>query len=411
MPRAASTISGPSGEGIASPDPSQRSEADLTRSSSVTHPLDSVASVEVELRGASQRRRNPPTPKSKASQRLPPDPSMRVTKKVADMKASDVRTYFHVLRNEGKKISRCKICGAEYDTTKGSASRNNHLKSHEKEMSIKSLSTTMRPKAIPYASRPLPNSDQRKMLLGWLIQSNQPFMEIESPSFIRMVEEFSGHSCKLPGRTTIQRDLHRLYEEAMPRVMERILGRGSKICIQHDAWTSEVQNVTYLGLLANYTECPNGDFSQNSMWELKTVLISLDQLDTGLSHTAEAVSESILDILKRHGLTHRLQAMTTDNGSGNPQAFTKLEALLKGEGVMLEDGAHVRCGAHVVNLVAHDFLKALGAIGMPHGRDLDPLDDEPAPRTPKKKTQGVTGGRISVSPTNTNELRDRRASP
>ena len=269
-------------------------------------------------------------------------------------------------RTVGKQTHKqCMICDKFINVTNGSAGLRKHIKTHECEMMTSASTTgasTDGANVIPYAERPLPDKHHRSALLTWIILSNQPFQEVESASFRDMMSIWNS-AMRIPSRRTLKRDLDVLYEQALPRVVGRIRRKGGRIALQHDGWTSTNQTLSYYALLCSYIESSAGSFTVASKWSLKQVLLSMDELSSGTSHSGDAIATDIFAKINQLGLEDRVQALVTDSGGANPQAFSKLQAMLKEEGRILEDGAHLRCAAHVMNLVAKEFLVSLGATG------------------------------------------------
>ena len=283
-----------------------------------------------------------------------------------DMDKNVVNMFF-LYRNKGlDRRYRCRICGSEGQCGRGTSGLKKHLARHTRPAGqsggIAQFATSYSASRnkTPYGKRPLPSREQRYAIIKYVIKSNSALATTDQEAFRELIDKFND-TVRLPSRRTITRDINLIFERVRPQVVERIRKRGGKIALQHDGWTSECQLINYLGLMASYMEVRDAKGAPSSNWKMHTVLLSLDETQFSIEHTADAIADDIFRILRDDNLTDRVVALVTDSGSGNPQVFEHLKELLQNEGVALPEGSHVRCAAHVINLVAEDFLKALDA--------------------------------------------------
>ncbi|CAA7023974.1 unnamed protein product [Microthlaspi erraticum] len=119
--------------------------------------------------------------------------------------------------------------------------------------------------------------------------------------------------------------------------------RGS-VCLTTDTWTS-IQNINYMCLTAHYVD---------ESWNLKKKIINFCQI---FSHKGELIGKMVERCLLSWGITN-VFTITVDNASANDVGIRFLKRRLRTWGISLLDGEHLhmRCGAHILNLVVRDGL-------------------------------------------------------
>ena len=119
------------------------------------------------------------------------------------------------------------------------------------------------------------------------------------------------------------------------------------VCLTTDCWTS-VQNLNYLCLTAHFIDRD---------WKLQKRIINFCLIK---NHKGETIGRKIERCLLGWGIS-RVFTVTVDNASSNDLAICYLKSRmedwnshpLKGEHL------HVRCCAHILNLVVNDGLKEM----------------------------------------------------
>ena len=78
-------------------------------------------------------------------------------------------------------------------------------------------------------------------------------------------------------------------------------------------------------------------------------------------HNGENFARIVYDTLNRNNLCEKLHCVTADNASNNNTMMESLSTILQAEANVIWDHNthHVRCLAHIINLVVGDFLKGM----------------------------------------------------
>ncbi|KAL5787808.1 hypothetical protein ACOSP7_004757 [Xanthoceras sorbifolium] len=191
------------------------------------------------------------------------------------------------------------------------------------------------------------NKDEtRKALAKMLIVDELPFRFVEKPGF----QEFCRAGMPLfdiPSRRTIVRDIMQLYVDEKTSLIKMFRKSKVRVCLTTDTWTS-IQNINYMVVTAHYID---------DYWQLQKKILSFSQI---ADHRGETIGKCIEKVLIDWGID-KVFTITMDNASSNNTAILYIKRKLnswKADGAIL-DGKylHLRCCAHIVNLIVNDGLK------------------------------------------------------
>lgn len=189
------------------------------------------------------------------------------------------------------------------------------------------------------------NHDEiRKALAKMLIIDELPFAFVEHEGF-RMFCKVAIPDFVPPSRTTITRDCHGLFIEQRKKLKSFFQNLSSRVCLTTDTWTS-AQNMFYMCLTAHFID---------DDWKLHKIIINFCPVG---GHSGELIGKSVEKCLLEWGLK-RVLTVTVDNASSNDLAIKYLKKILNlWDGCVLNsEFLHMRCPAHILNLVVKDGLK------------------------------------------------------
>jgi hypothetical protein len=149
----------------------------------------------------------------------------------------------------------------------------------------------------------------------------------------------------IPKRMTVARDCWDLYTSEKLKLKSVFNKTNQSICLTTDCWTS-VQNMSYLCLTAHFIDHD---------WKMHKRILNFCPI---VDHKGLTIGKKIEKCLEEW-LIGKVFTVTVDNASSNDVAITYLKNTisdwnshpLKGEYM------HVRCCAHILNLVVQDGLK------------------------------------------------------
>nr|KAJ0191769.1 hypothetical protein LSAT_V11C800442250 [Lactuca sativa] len=125
-----------------------------------------------------------------------------------------------------------------------------------------------------------------------------------------------------------------------------------RICLTSDAWTSIVTD-GYLSLTAHYV---------NSKWVLQKRILNFSEFPP--PHIGVAIAEKLSGLIKSWGIERKLFSITLDNASSNDVCVGLLKNQLHLMNSIVYDGKlfHLRCCAHILNLIVQDGLKQIDVV-------------------------------------------------
>ena len=146
---------------------------------------------------------------------------------------------------------------------------------------------------------------------------------------------------------TVTRDIYQLFCDERTKLKKELTKDGQRVCLTTDCWTSSTQ-MAYICLTAHYVD---------SDWNLKKKIINFCQIS---NHKGETIGKVIEACLLGWGI-EKVFAVTVDNASANDVAvgFVKRRVNAWHGSVLDGEFMHLRCGAHIINLIVNEGLKDL----------------------------------------------------
>lgn len=289
---------------------------------------------------------------------LPTAPNEKKKRKPAK-NASDVWQHFNrvdVAEGEDPRCT-CKYCGADYacDTKKnGTSTLWNHVRNQCKRSPLridkkqkllafdqKDVASGANLLAIAFSKVAVRNACTRMIVLDEL-----PFKFVEGVRF----RYFCMVACpkyKPPSRTTIARDVLDLYYEEKTKLKCMLLENAQRVSLTTDTSTS-IQNINYMVLTAHFID---------SNWNLHKRILNFCVI---ANHRGNTIGKLIETCLNEWGIS-KVLTITVDNASSNDTALTYVKNKLLGFNGCILNGEflHVRCCAHILNLIVNDGMKEL----------------------------------------------------
>ena len=187
-----------------------------------------------------------------------------------------------------------------------------------------------------------------RLLVDWVVQDQQPFTAIESPSFRAILQYINPFSIsKIPKYSdTIRNYALKAFNAAKDKLVTAIAKAQSHIHLSFDLWTSP----NYKSLIAIIGHWTASDLS------LKTVLLAIREIDG--SHSGENIGGKVFEVIQEYGVVPNLGYCVLDNASNNDTALNIIAKLMfESYNIIYDVPSHrLRCLGHIVNLVVKSLL-------------------------------------------------------
>ena len=139
-------------------------------------------------------------------------------------------------------------------------------------------------------------------------------------------------------------DIHGVEREKLREAL-----KGRKVCLTTDTWTS-IQNLNYMSLTCHFID---------DDWNLYKRFLNFCHVE---DHKDETIGRKIEMCLCDWGIDG-IYTLRVDNASSNGTTIKFLQTVTKDwKGTVLEhEFLHMRCCAHILNLIVGDGLKEIDA--------------------------------------------------
>ena len=142
-------------------------------------------------------------------------------------------------------------------------------------------------------------------------------------------------------------DVMNKYEIEKEKLKQQLAKVHGRVCLMSDCWTA-CTNISYISLIANYVD---------KDWMLKSKILAFSHMKP--PHVGNDLSLKVLEILKDWGIERKIFSITLDNAflNDNMQNILKENLCLSNSLLFSEEFFHIRCFAHILNLIVQDGLK------------------------------------------------------
>jgi hypothetical protein len=266
----------------------------------------------------------------------PVSPVQKRSKRVGSKKSLVWRHFDTGLRGQDP-VAVCRYCGQVYAcdrSTHGTSTLWYHLKSLCPQEPLKGQGMQRKGQGTPKQSYSI--EDCRKALTEMVIIDEIPFRSIEGEGFRRYSKVLQPRFDP-PSRITVARYCIQRYVEEKPK-LKKIL-KNHIICLTTDTWTSK-QNLNYMSPTAHWID---------DHWKLQKRILNFCSV---ADHRGETLGKQVEECLLDWRIDP-LFTVTVDNASSNGKLIEYLKGVCEDwNGVVLKNKfLHVRCCAHIVNLV------------------------------------------------------------
>lgn len=268
---------------------------------------------------------------------------------------SKVWKFFDVLPlgADGKVRSACKKCGQQYlaSSKYGTGNMSRHIKTCKKrdtrdigQMLISRDSGTLSLDTCKFDSE-----KWRELVASCIIMHDLPFQFVEYKG-LRAMLQYLYPDVELISRNTAKAICLKMYEKEKAKIKNMVTACPGRISLTSDLWSSLTSD-GYLCLTAHFVD---------KNWKLQKRILNFCNMPP--PHTGIALSEKIYSLLHDDwGIEGKIFTITLDNATSNDVSVVSLQTQLNLDGLLPSNGEffHLRCCAHILNLIVQDGLKRI----------------------------------------------------
>ncbi|XP_024969713.1 zinc finger BED domain-containing protein RICESLEEPER 2-like [Cynara cardunculus var. scolymus] len=191
------------------------------------------------------------------------------------------------------------------------------------------------------------NSRIREVVSHMIMVHELPFNFVEYELFNVVMKEANSGFNKI-SRASAKQDCVASYEIGKKRI-KKMLNTVNRVSITTDMWTL-VQNIHYMVVTCHFVD---SDFKLNKC--------ILSFVDVPPPYSGLCIYDSLFKCLKEWNIETKVATLTVDNATTNDVVATKLMKIMNLQKKLVVGGKlfHVRCCAHILNLLVQDSLSEI----------------------------------------------------
>uniref|UniRef100_A0A803LA33 HAT C-terminal dimerisation domain-containing protein n=1 Tax=Chenopodium quinoa TaxID=63459 RepID=A0A803LA33_CHEQI len=195
-------------------------------------------------------------------------------------------------------------------------------------------------------------NELRKEILNFIVEGGHSFTMVEEQGFRRMMKRATP-KFKPFGRATTKRDLLKAYVLERDKLKDFLSNVSGRICLTTDNWKSNHTRQHFI--------CVTSHFVDDS-WKLRKKILRFRALAP--PYDGISIANEICMFLCQWKLDDRILSITVDNATYNDAMISCLKRRLVPRGGLScgETLFHVRCCAHIINLIVQKGLTCISGI-------------------------------------------------
>ncbi|GKB46171.1 zinc finger BED domain-containing protein RICESLEEPER 2-like protein [Tanacetum coccineum] len=188
----------------------------------------------------------------------------------------------------------------------------------------------------------------RELISHWVLMHEHPFSIVEEEG-LNLVFKSMQHKAERITRHVVKDDVMNVYEIEKKK-LKNLLRDVKRISLTTDLWKSKHQSIEYMVITAHFVD---------ANWKLQKRVLSFVEIPP--PRRGIDIADTLLMCLREWEIEEKIMTISVDNASANDAAMRILPAHFKRLGTLFRDGVffHVRCCAHILNLMVQDGLEVI----------------------------------------------------
>ncbi|CAN6975906.1 unnamed protein product, partial [Brassica rapa subsp. trilocularis] len=263
---------------------------------------------------------------------------------------SDVWPHFTKIRNSnGEQKAKCNYCKNDYAWTSHGHGTSG-LRRHRDRCKLfpRNLRTKKLDAEAKLVSGKYDHVVFKQLVTKTIIQHDLPYSYVEYEQ-VRETWKHLNPDVKFFCRNTAKAEVYRFYENERETLKRELASLPGRVSFTSDLWSS-LKREGYMCLTAHYID---------RNWRLNSKILTFCALPP--PHTGMNVALKLLESVEEWGLEKKMFSLTLDNATSNDsmQDIVKTQVLLSNDLLCGGEFFHVRCAAHILNLIVQDGLKVI----------------------------------------------------
>ncbi|GJT39241.1 zinc finger BED domain-containing protein RICESLEEPER 2-like protein [Tanacetum coccineum] len=282
-------------------------------------------------------------------------------------KTAEVWNEFERVEKNGLTKARCNHCGTllAYNKSRTTTTLTRHLKFHceKRKLVIQkqgllnfqldglNVSSSEPDLALAIVNGKYDHMRMQESIAHWILMHEHSFSIVVEAGFDFMMKvgipQWPGLS-----RTSTKYDCLRVYENQKIKFKE-MLKKVDSISLTTDMWKSKCQNIGYMVITGHFLD---------KDWKLNKWVLNFVHVPP--SHRGIDISDALYKCFQEWDIEKKIYSISMDNTSANDNAIKNIKRIFEVDRKLLCDGRlfHVRCCAHILNLIAQDGLETIKSV-------------------------------------------------
>ncbi|KAF7137601.1 hypothetical protein RHSIM_Rhsim07G0157200 [Rhododendron simsii] len=188
----------------------------------------------------------------------------------------------------------------------------------------------------------------RRALACMIIMHEYPLSIVDHIGFRNFVHALQP-TFTMVSRNTIKSDIFKIYDVEKVKTMKALEKNQGRVAVTIDMWTTSNQKRGYMVITTHFID---------DSWNLQSRILRFVYVPC--PHTAQALCDALMDTFLDWNIDRKLSTITVDNCSTN-DAMVSLLLENFDPNCLWWSGSlfHVRCAAHILNLIVKDGLEVI----------------------------------------------------